>query len=472
MKKLDILKSFKNKKFKYGSLSTLMIAIFLSILIIINLLVGKLNLNKDLTKNKMFSLSQQTYKILNNVKEDIKIYAFYRSGQENYAMSTVLDQYKNNSKKISVEYVDPNKKTQIGKKFIEDNTKITDGTLVVEGKSKFKVIDSNELFNYNYSNPYNPTPESIAVEQNITSAISYVTSDKSTIVYTLQGHDESEIPSQVSKQLALENYSMQPINLSIKGNELKENSILLISSPKRDLSSLEVTSLKNYLSKGGKAIFLMDLIKDDLPNFQSILNTYGITTQKAMVVEGNTQYVSQNPLYLLPKQEDNDILNSLNNNKLRVLIPGCQNIKISKSKDKSLDIESLLVTTNNSWAKTNLEATTIEKEKGDLNGPFNIAVSVTNNSNKSKLIVVSNSTFISSQINSLSNSANLDFFMNSINWLQNKKQGISIRPKILEDYVLQISVFDRLLFSGIVVIIIPLIILIMGLRTWLKRRKK
>lgn len=476
MKNIDIKSFFNEKKLKKGGLTTITIALSLAVLIALNLGIGKFNSSKDLTKNKIFTLSDQTYKVLDNLKQDVTIYGFYQSGQENYTVKTILDQYATHSKHIKIVYKDPSKYPQLAQKFSKDNNKVDIGSVVVENGSKFKVLDPNSFINADYSNPYAPTTQSLAVEQSITSGILYVTSDKSTTIYTLQGQGESEISPQVANQLSLENYTVAPINLSLKDATLKEDSILFVSSPKRDLSQPEADTIKSYLSKGGKAIFLIDLTENDLPNFQSVLNYYGLSLQRAITVEGNSAYVSQNPISLLPDQKNHDILNSLIDNNLRVLIPGAQSIGISQNKRSSLTIEPLLTTSKDSWGKTNLKTDTLEKQTGDLNGPFNIAVAVTDKSNDpkvsdTKIVVVSNSTFTSSQVISLSNNANLDFFMNSVSWAQGKKDSISVRPKSLDNYTLQVSGLSRLTASAFVVIVIPAVVLITGVVVWIKRRK-
>lgn len=477
MKKLNIRKSFKGNKVKYGGLTTIITTVFLSILIVLNLIVGKLNISKDLTNNKMFSLSEQTTQILMGLKQEVKIYGFYETGQENLSVTTLLKQYKSNSKNILVEYKDPMKYPQIADKYSKDDVKVGIGFLVVESGTKFKVIDPQDFVNYNYNDPTYPTAESLAVEQNITSAILNVTNSKRMIIHTLEGHGEEQISSDITKQLGLENYEIAPINLAVKDAKLEEDSVLLIDSPKRDLSSDEDKIIRSYLSKGGRAIFLMDLMENNLPNFEALFNSYGIGIQKAITVEGDSKYSAQNPLYLLPKQQGHDILASINRNDLRVLIPGCQSIGILESKKSSLTVEPLLTTTDNSWGKTNLKTTISEKEKGDLEGPLNIAVAITDKSSDTnvkdtKIVVVANSTFTAPTIVSSSNGANMDFLMNSINWVKDKEEGISVRPKNINDFILQISDYDRFLYSGIVIILIPALVLIAGIRMWLKRRQK
>jgi len=144
-------------------------------------------------------------------------------------------------------------------------------------------------------------------------------------------------------------------------------------------------------------------------------------------------------------------------------------------KKRSLKIEPLLVTSENSWAKVNMEATTLEKEEGDIEGPINIAVAITdeiykdNETKETKLVVISNADFLGSSLASQV-PGNTNFFMNSLNWLQDREENISIRPKSLTVPRLNINASQQLILAGVVVILIPLAILASGLFVWLRRR--
>ncbi len=65
---------------------------------------------------------------------------------------------------------------------------------------------------------------------------------------------------------------------------------------------------------------------------------------------------------------------------------------------------------------------------------------------------------------------NGDFFMNSLDWLRGQKQSISIRPKDLLQMRLSLTNLQALLFSGLVVIVMPLLVLGTGFFVWMRRR--
>ena len=474
MKKIDIKKSFQNKKFKYGGYATLTTAAVLAILLVINLLAGQLNLKFDLTQNRMFSLSQQTYNVLDGLKDNVNIYVFAESGKEDPTIKTIIDKYKAGSKKIVLEYEDPVKYPQFANQFSQNGTEVREGSIVIKSGSKFKLIDPSDLVNYTYDQTGQPSADSLAIEQKVTSAIINVTSSESPVLFTLKGHEEADLPSQVTSQLENESYTVKDVNLLLKDAKLTDGAALLVNSPKRDISADEAAKIKDFLSKGGRAIFLMGITSNELPNFQSLLNSYGVGIKKTIVVEGDSRYSTNYPIYLVPEMGAQEIVNPLKSDNMPVLIPGAQAIEMQKLKKSSISIEPLLTTSENSWGKANINSQTVEKENGDYAGPFDIAVAVTDKSQNSsvkdtKLVVVSNGLFINSQFADAG--GNLDFLMNSVNWLQDKTDRISIRPKSLDTGTLTINSFQRLLFSGIVVIIIPGLIAVWGITVWLRRKR-
>ncbi|MCM8711473.1 GldG family protein [Clostridium sp. SYSU_GA19001] len=476
MKKLDIKNSFKTKKFKYGSYSTAVTALVLAILLVVNFVAGKINIKKDLTKEKIYSLSEESYKILKDLKNDTKIIAFFEAGSENKNFTIILDKYKAASDKITVEYKDPIKNPQITQKYSKSGQTVGVNSIVVESGNKFKVIDYYDFFNVSYDQYGQQKVDSFAAEQQLTNAIVYVNSDKEQILYTLAGHEEKGLGDSITKQLQAENYTIKEINLLQGGTELNKEGTLVVVSPRRDLSKEELEKIKAFLTSGGRAALFMDITKETLPNFGELLSFYGVKLQNALAVEGEVQNVVQQPIDLLPEMQTHDIVNSLKSSKLPVLMPVSQGIDTIELKRSTVKVEPLLSTTKNSWAKVNLNATSIVKEANDIQGPLNIAVAITDEDTtagrNTKLVVVGGTTFMEDNVNSVTNGANIDFIMNSFNWLQDKKDSVSIRPKSLTTESLMINVLQQLLLSGVVVILIPAVIMIMGITVWLRRRHR
>jgi ABC-type uncharacterized transport system involved in gliding motility auxiliary subunit len=475
LKKPSVGEAFNSKTFRYGTRSTISIVIVTALLISLNIAASYFNVRLDLSRDKLYSITEESTKILNDIKNPTKIYAFYEPGKVDAVIKIILDMYSAQSDKISVKYFDPETNPALVQKYSKLEKTVEYGSIVVESEKRYKLISSYELVNTSIDELGQAKADSFAAEQQLTNAITYVNSDKEQILYTLVGHQEKEVSEELKRQLYAENYIIKELNLLQSSSKLNKEDLLIIISPMKDLSSEEAEKIKKFLSEGGRAAFFIDITQDLTPNIQEVLWSYGIKTQNHLVIEGDAQYIADQPAALLPEIKDHVILNAIKANKLPIYMPVSQGIEEIKEKKKSIKIEALLSTTSNSWAKTRVD-TTFDKEEGDIEGPINVAVAVTDEeaslNKKTKLIVVGSSTFVDSDINTMTKGTNIDFAMNCLNWLQDREEGIAIRPKNLASFNFTINEFQKLIISGTVVILIPLTVFIIGFIVWVKRRHK
>ncbi len=469
-----IMDSFKDKKFKYGGYATLLTAFVLAILVVINLVVDQIPFRLDLTENRMFSLSDQTEKIVENLDQEIRIIGLYQTGKENTMFDEILQRYRRINKNISITYIDPVKNPTFSSKYTKDGTSLREGSYIVESDERFKIIDYYDLFNIK-SDQYGTRAESLALEQRVTNAIQYVTADKLPVVYTLEGHMEQALPYELRQQMELENYEIKTLSLLTEESVPSDATVLMVIAPQRDITAEEEQKIREYLENQGRAIFLMEIVENEMPNFSSLLKSYGIALNRALVIEGDRNNYFQNPAWIVPNMETHEIITPMKSQKMQVLAIGAQGVEILDEKKRSTEITPLLVTSDNAWGRTDLTSTTPEKEEGDVDGPFNIAVAITDKEwndetseyDETKLVVVGDVELLNPQFASIGNS---DFILNSLNWLHDEQESISIRPKSLLSSYLRINAFQKLVIAGIVVILIPLVILGAGLVMWLRRR--
>ena len=91
--KSKIKKGFISRKFKLGGMQTLQMVLVLAIVVVVNLVAGKMNLTVDLSSDKIYTLTDSTKKLTEGLKEDVTIYYMCQAGQETDAIEKVLDQY-------------------------------------------------------------------------------------------------------------------------------------------------------------------------------------------------------------------------------------------------------------------------------------------------------------------------------------------------------------------------------------------
>lgn len=478
-KKVSLKEMLSNKRVRYGAYSSVMTIAVIAIIVVLNLVISQFDFKIDLTTEKMFSLSDQTKQIVSSLNKDVDIYTTYATGNENIQFVEMLDKYKGLSNKIKITNKDPNLNPTFMQKYMEDERSISAGSIIVESGNRFKVLSSYDLVDYqpNYQT-YQNEVTGIALEQKVTSAIQYVTTDNLPIAYIIEGHNEFELDSTVQDSLANENYELKNLNILTQGSIPDDASLLIINSPARDYSQDEAKILIDYLNKGGKAIFILNFYNDEKPNYESVLASYGVKPQNLVVLEGNqSNCLPNNPLYLLPNIENHDITKPLVDNKLNIILPYTQAIENLQQKNANTKITPLLTTSNSAYAKVNNEST-IAKESGDIEGPFNLAVLIEDNwfndseSYQSKVVVISSPTLFDSGTNQISSGANLDFFMNTVNFLVDRQDSISIRSKSLATEYLQLDQTQALIIIAIALIIIPIIIFAIGIVIWLRRKNK
>lgn len=478
MKKLNLdsikARIFESKRLKHGGYATVMTIAFIAVLLLINLLVEQLPVRFDLTRNKMFSLSEQTLNILEHLDREITIYGLYETGKENAWVEQVIDRYQGKTNRIKYQTIDPVRNPGFVKQYEPEEGAITAGSLIVVSGNKFKLIDNYDLVNFRFDqNTYTPTAESLAVEQQITGAILYVTAEKNPLVYTLTGHDEATFDYQVTRQLRAENFELKELNLLTAGRVPEEAELLVVNNPRRDLTSDELQKIRDYMQNSGRALVLMDLQAKEFPNFQNLFASFGVKTRTAVVVEEDENSHAGNQLWIIPTMESHSITDPLKAGDLQMLIPIAQVIEETEFLKRTLEIKPLLFSSAKSWAKVDLASTNTEKEADDLTGPFKLAVAVTDQAEEfdrdSRLILMSNGAFLSGNLVTQV-PGNLNFVLNCFNWLCERVDNLEIRPKSLSTPTLFMSGAEAMLYSGLVVILIPLIILGSGVVVWLRRR--
>jgi ABC-2 type transport system permease protein len=485
VKKNSILESLSSRKFRFGGYATLLIVAALAVVIVINVVVDRIPGKLDLTKNRIYSLSEETYKLVGGLKTDVTVTTIGKAGSEDPTVKTILGKYAARSGHVKLQTLDPDLNPGWTKQYDTTGQGLGPGTLVVAAGKKFKTIGVYDMYNYDTSN-YNPgdpnsQPQltSLSVEQRVTSALQYVTADKNVTIYALNGHGEVTLPALgLSTAVSNENYEVKDLSLLTDKAVPADADIVLLLAPKKDLAQEDADKLRTWLGGGGRLVVLMDVITagSQMPNLAELLKTYGIEVQNVVVVEGDQNKVAaQNPLFVIPSLEYHDILSPLRTNKYDVVLVAAQVVQTLELKKKTLKIEPLLSSSARSYGKRDIAtAKSLQRQGSDVPGPFTLAAAITDPAQSpggqdTKIVVVGDVKFLQSGLPAQV-PGNGEFFMNSLGWLKGQKENLSIRPKNLQQMRLSISNFWALLLSGIVVVVLPLLILGSGFMVWMRRR--
>jgi len=263
----------RTRQTRYTAYATVYILIVIAVLVLANYLSNQYNKSFDSTANKQFSLSDQTFKVIRNLKQDVNLTYFDR--QSNFSgaggAKDLLDRYAAVSNKVHVNYIDPVKKPEIARQAGVR----TAGTIVVETAGRKQEAKG-------------------LTEEDVTGALIRAVKGNERNVCVVQGSGEHSLDetgasgiSVVKQLLEGNNYKTQALNLLRKPEIGKECTVLLVAGPKLDYVEPVVTAIKTYIEGGGRALFTLDpplqLKGDQVGENQLLadqLGAWGVNPQK------------------------------------------------------------------------------------------------------------------------------------------------------------------------------------------------
>ena len=477
--KKKLIGTISKKHIKNGSYTMVMSVIFIAVVIVINMIVSTIPSKYseiDISSQKLYSIGDETKKMLKDLEKDVTIYQIAQSGSEDENISNLLKKYEDESKHIKVEQKDP----VVNPKFVSQYTSddLSANSLIVVCGDRNKVIDYNNIYETSVDyQTYSSQTTGFDGEGQITSAIGYLTSENLPALYTVEGHGEKDMDSSIKEDIEKANMDIKSLNLLTEGSVPDDADCLFIDSPSTDFSSDEKDAIIEYLENGGKAMIFSDYTTEDMPNFDAILENYGVQRTEGVVFEGDNQhYAMQMPYYLVPTINSTDASSETASAGYYVLAPYAQGIKQLDDVRDTVKIESILTTSDQAYSKTDLNSNTIEKEDGDVEGPFDLGVSITeslDDDKETQIVYYSTSNLMDSQTNQMVSGGNEKLIMESLKWMTDTEESasVSIPSKSLEVSYLTITDYDAAFWKICTIALIPGIFLVIGFVVWIKRRK-
>ena len=477
--KQKIKESMNKKYLKNGSYSVVISAVFIVIVVVINMIVGALPTKYsefDLSSQKLYSIGDQTKSFLKDLDKDVTIYQVVQSGSEDETISKLLEKYEEESSHIRVEEKDPVVNPKFASEYTTDD--LASNSLIVVCGDRNKVINYKDMYSSSVDyNTWQQTTTGFDGEGQITSAIGYVTSKDLPIMYTLSGHGEKDLDSSFKEDIQKANIDIKELNLLTEGKVPDDADCLMIVSPTSDISEEEKTELLDYLEAGGKAMIFSDYTQDDLPNFDAVLENYGVKCAEGIVFEGDNQhYGMQMPYYLVPTVNSTDASSETASAGSYVLAPYAQGIQKTDDVRDTVTIDSILTTSDKAYSKTNMQSSNIEKEDGDVDGPFDLGVAITeklDDDKETQIVYYSTANLMESQINQMVSGGNEKLLLESLNWMTSTddSNSVSIPSKSLESTSLTVTDYAAAFWKICTIGLIPGVFLVAGFLIWLKRRK-
>lgn len=450
-----ILAFFSKRSSRLGTNTMILGAAVLAILVIVNFVGDRHHKRFDLTTEKLYTLSDQTRKIVGDLTEDVTIVRFAKLPDADF--DELMKEYKNLSAHIKYENVDPQEKPDVARDYGATHM----GDVIVAAGPRKETLQGTS-------------------EEAVTTAILKVTSKEAKTVCFVTGHGERSITDdgaqgyvQADQGLKKEAYDTKTINLASSTEVPPDCNVVVVAGPTEAFFPQETAMISRYLDGGGKALIEVDPItgnKQSEPNLDSIFQKWNVNVGKNVVIDtsGMGRLLGAGPaIPLVLNYGDSPITKGLQ--RTMTFFPLARTVSIAdKTKLEPQDVE-LLMTSQQSFTTPKLEHEVKFDPKIDTMGPLSLGVAASDpDSKNARLVVIGDSDFASNQ--AIDQAGNGDLFFNAIDWLAQDENLISIRPKSPTNRRIVLTEGQSIGLEWFELFLLPGFVVILGISIWWKRR--
>ncbi len=457
----QVAKGLTMRATRLGLGSVVSVLAVFALLIFLGAIFGKYHLRFDFSPDRTFSLAPQTRNVLAKLKTDVKAYAFLPpAGRKEFeanrrAIIQLLDRYAAQSKRFKYEAVDLNQRPDLAKKMKVRRY----GSLVLVAGKRTRKVDQ-------------------PAEKAITNAIVAVSKKGKKKIYFVLGHGEGAKDnvgnsglSRLSKELENESYDLHTINLAAGKGIPPDASVLIIAGPKKPLNKVEKERLAAYLKSGGGVLVLLDPQQDG--GLAAWLKQWGLELKEDLVLDRASQAAGASPaMPITVFYELHDITRPMES--VSTYYPLVRSVHTLDKLPKGISAQVLVRASQYSWGETDLKSirTGAKFEKGkDTPGPVPLAAiaMIPAKKGKGRLVVFGDSDFASNA--HLLNAGNRDLVLNTISYLAQEPDLISIRATRDPSEPMFLNYSQNQLRVWLPIVVFPLVFLILGIWIIVARRR-
>jgi ABC-type uncharacterized transport system involved in gliding motility auxiliary subunit len=456
-----VRRTFTGRQARYGSNAIVMIIAFVLILIFGNAMAiaNPLPLG-DLTEDNANTLSPEMIGALKQLPQKVTATGFFAQNSTESA-EKLLSNIKANSKgKFDYHFVNPDTDPQAAL-----NAGVTgDGKILLQMGSLKEIV-------------------AFASEDEMLKGFLRLINPGSNTVYFLIGHGELDTEqggdgsmTRARDALTNKNYTVKTLNLVSENKIPEDANVIVVAGPQKPLTDNEVKLLEDFLAKGGSLVVMEDPTAvtkfGDSPDplADMLSKDWGIVLDNDIVIDLN----SPQPSTAVSASYDGSHAITRNMNNLITYYPYTRSISLGQAVE-GVTVTQLVQTNERSWGETDFASLSqggqVGLGDGEVVGPLTLAVAAENSTTKGRVVVFGTANLAVDQI--FDTSGNGDMFVNSVDWSAEQESLVNLTPKTpVERSFSPPSQIHWILILLTSVFIVPGLIVVGGVSTWLARRRQ
>ncbi len=400
---VEVRKSFW-AKFRYGAAATVFTAVFVALMIGLNVLVGlasdRFNLQWDLTEKQIFTVSDETVEYLQKLEYDVEFIvlgdeANWRSystsassGSSGLGVSVhkyiveTLDRYAEESEHVKLHYVDYNYNPEFFKE--RNNLPVTDDL----GDDPVLIIYSPDTGRYRFiRNSLFSDSQYLALENRLNTGIRYTTNPDMKKIAVLSGHSERNL-AYFKAVMEDDGYMVNTLELTTVEKIPDDYQLIVICNPTRQYSASDIAKIDAFLSNNeleGKSMMVfadLDYCNSDT-ELRGYLTEWGISLQDECIYdpERSTTLTGANATFRVKYSDEASAMTGTlasGNFDLNLQLGKTRALKKLFEEQNDVSVYSLLQSSETSFSRFQVASRNdfsgIKKQEGDTSGPFDVGL--------------------------------------------------------------------------------------------------
>jgi ABC-type uncharacterized transport system involved in gliding motility auxiliary subunit len=475
-----------------GTLSAAVLLVA-ALFLILNYLGWKYHHRFDWTAGGVYSLSERSRNVVQELKRDVEFVVFIAPGQDLYEpVREILSQYDAVSQRIKVRYFDPERNPVEAQQLVQQYNVSSTGQVVVVSGAERRVIDSAELAEFDYSGMQMgeaPKMTGFKGEQLFTGALLQLAEGRKPKVLFTTGHGERSLDdrqehglSSIQDLLGKDNFEIEEWASRTAAAVPQGADLVVVAGPTSPFIESELKAFGTYLNGGGRMLILADPTLGQTPGSGLVptgltqwLAGYGVRLGENIVVDPKGAYPGAPPYTLFPGAYDGEhpITQPLSQSGVPVLLNVARSVGAAPA--GNYQVTELVRTTEAGWGETSLGSVeSVQKDAQDLPGPVSLGVAVESPKEGQKrplrLVVLGDSDLGTNQLVE-GMPANAVLLANALNWLAAREALLTIPPKKTEHVRLNLTGDQLRTFYLTVLLLLPGLAVALGTVVYFRRRR-